>query len=351
MSNETENISSVNDSTGLRSTTAVCFHFSDAYFDRDGNSTTPYAVTSALNAVMCLPAAFGNVLILVAIWRAAALHLPSKLLIFNLALTDFIIGLVVQPLFAVFAAKRATGFTDKSYCGPRLTYHLIASTMTAVSLLTATAISLDRYVALRSHLRYRQIVSAKRVVLVLVIIWLFSGTWASTWILENRLYHPMVIVALCILLPITTALYVGIFRMLRRQERRVKTAPNGAFHHNRISNIKRRRRSVTEMLYIYCVMLLCYLPYLCLNLNIRLTGRTAYKQTVLDLASTVVFMNSALNPIIYCWHLRTIRQAVRETLTTLHVFNVCVKTVTSSVDRSKTRRMSRVTVNKTTLSI
>ena len=73
------------------------------------------------------------------------------IMVCSLALTDFLVGLVVQPLYIGQQLSRKSNLlaleasVGHSVCG--------------VSFLTITAISLDRFLALHYHLRYFTVVT------------------------------------------------------------------------------------------------------------------------------------------------------------------------------------------------
>lgn len=301
----------------LKNSTAAaprCFHFTDAHFDRISNSSTPYVIASVLNALLSVTALCGNGLVLAAIWKTTCLSLSSKLLIFNLALTDFATGLIVQPLFSAFEAEKAKGISDKSLCVVRLVFHLVSACLGLVSLLTVAAISLDRYIAFRYPYRCKDILKIQRVTALLFAIWCCGGLWAAIWILKNQLYYPLAVVNISVCVPLTSLSYISIYRGLRQQEHTVKEGLGIAANQRiRVLNMRNSRNSATSMLYIYCLLLLCYLPYLFAS-DIRFAGVSVLKQTVLEFTYIFMFVNSSLNPIVYCWRLRTIRSAVWETL-------------------------------------
>ena len=57
---------------------------------------------SALNIFLSVTAFLGNTLILVALHKETSLHLPSKLLYRNLAITELCVGLIVEPLAVTY---------------------------------------------------------------------------------------------------------------------------------------------------------------------------------------------------------------------------------------------------------
>ena len=128
---------------------------------------------SSLNIILSIAAFLGNTLILVALNKESSLHLPSKLLYRNLAITDLCVGIVVGPLAVIywisvlterwdicFYADSAVGFAGYTLC--------------SVSLFTLTAISVDRLLALLLGLRYRQVVTYKRTCITAIFFWILS---------------------------------------------------------------------------------------------------------------------------------------------------------------------------------
>jgi len=114
---------------------------------------------SALNIPLSLTAFLANLVIIIALQKPSFLHPPSKLLLRCLASTDLCVGLIIQPIFVTYLMssehKKRFYFqllirpTSVIFCG--------------VSLLTVIAISVDRLLALMLGLRYRQVVTLRRV--------------------------------------------------------------------------------------------------------------------------------------------------------------------------------------------
>ena len=127
----------------------------------------------AVDILLSITAFAGNSLILVALHKESCLHPPSKLLYRCLATTDLLVGLVAQPLYATYWMSvfqehwsRCRYARDAGYV---TSYVLIL-----VSLMTMTAISVDRLLALLLGLRYKQIVTLKRTYIVVTTLWVFT---------------------------------------------------------------------------------------------------------------------------------------------------------------------------------
>ena len=101
-----------------------------------------------------------NTLILVALHKKTSLHPPSKLLYHNLAISDLCVGIIVGPLAVTYWISVANERWDICYF-PHWAVSFSSHMLCAVSLLTLTAISVDRLLALFLGFRYRQFVTLK----------------------------------------------------------------------------------------------------------------------------------------------------------------------------------------------
>ena len=71
------------------------------------------------------------------------------------------------------------------------------------------------------------------------------------------------------------------------------------------------RKSAIGTLLVYLAFLVCYLPNFCFLIVYLIFGPSSAITVVLDLfSSTLLFLNSTLNPLIYCWKMRRIRLTI-----------------------------------------
>ena len=134
-----------------------------------------------LNLVFSLMAVIGNFLLIRALWKASSITANIKKLFLSLAFSDLAVGLFSQLCFAVLIAimLNSTSTGEIPFCPTVLnaSYFLIFCFLSA-SFLNITAIAIDRLLAIWLHLRYRELVTPKRVVVALVSIWSTSGLGA-----------------------------------------------------------------------------------------------------------------------------------------------------------------------------
>ena len=66
--------------SGPTANSEPCYQFTSDYFET-GSSTAPYLVNASLNVALALLTTMANILVLSAIRKNTALHLPSRLLL------------------------------------------------------------------------------------------------------------------------------------------------------------------------------------------------------------------------------------------------------------------------------
>ena len=284
-------------------------------------------VLLVMNALLSIIASLGNTLILFALHEESALHPPSKLLFRCLALTDLLNGCISQPLYILYLVSLLTKHQDwrGDLCFYSATFNNITTnTLCLVSLLTSTAISIDRLLALNLGLRYRQVVTFKRTSLVLLFLWVVSiGSVSSSYpMLDYNKAEMLVGAAMCVgNLAISSFCYAKIIWKIRQHQRRVQIINNhGTLCTDSVAlNNARYKKTVSSVLWIQLTLTICYLP---LIVTIGLVSSKAPTSTLYasGIAVTLLFLNSSLNPFLYCWKINEIRAAVKGIVSRLFPF-------------------------------
>ena len=167
------------------------------------------------------------------------------------------------------------------------------------------ASTVDRFLAIHLHLRYQALVTHKRVAAVVISVWVLS---ASISILRGLSHDPFimptVIIVVCVIT--TGLLYCKIYAAVRHHTNQIHALQvQQATQNEDMANAARLKKSSLATFYIYLVYLACYLPIACVVLA-KINSKTALYFT----SVTLVYLNSSLNPLIYCWKMRHIRQTV-----------------------------------------
>ena len=276
----------------------------------------PYAYYfSTIHILLSLTATLGNSLILVALSKESSLHPPSKVLYRCLATTDLLVGLVVHPL----AVIHFMSYIHEDWGRCRWTHNVVfisGYALCSVSLLTMTAISVDRLLALLLGLRYRQIVTVKRIHVISVTFWIASGIFSLCQSLNDHItfWSSFVVAVSCLM--ISFASYTKIFRALRLHQTQIQDHDQQHPSQPNPLNIARYRKAVYNALWVQLALFVCYLPYCILAILITFSKIPLIHSSVSVAALTVAFVsfNSTFNPFIYCWKISEVRQAVKKTL-------------------------------------
>ena len=272
-------------------------------------------VFSAVNMFFSITAFLGNSLILVALHKKTSLHPPSKLLYRNLAITDVCVGIIAQPLLVIWCMSVINERWNS--CVYALYGALTTGfTLCAVSLLTMTAVSVDRLLALLLGFRYRYVVTSRRTCLTIVVFWVLSLVGALTHFQNFVITYWYSYIIIALGLTVSSASHVTIFITLRKHQIQVQDR----VHLQRASqaiplNIARYKKAVSSALWVQAALVICYLPHGVVDaLRTQLAQSTSDIIVVRRYTLTLLYFNSTLNPILYCWKINEVRQAVKETI-------------------------------------
>ena len=274
----------------------------------------PSIYLAAVNMFLSVTAFLGNFLILVALRKESSLCPPSKLLYRCLAISDLFVGLVTQPLYATYWMSLV--YEQRSLC--LYTYYtafITGFTLYSVSLLTITAISVDRLLALLLGLRYRQIVTLKRTSIITTTFWIVSVVAALCYILDHRitLSFGCTVITSCLVISIT--LYSKIFRTLRHQQARVQDRFQQQPGQPNALNIARYRKAVYSALWVQLALVICYAPYdIVVTMIILRKSYSSHLIVCKDILVVFAHFDSSLNPFLFCWRIGEVKQAVKQTI-------------------------------------
>lgn len=262
-----------------------------------------YSLTGCvIIVILSITTLFGNSVILVTIWKTSSLHSASNILLSSLAVSDLAMGLVVQPLFIVYLLAPL---------GSEL-LHVLSIFLSTPSLMIITAIGVDRLLALQFHLRYIQVVTPLRVKSVVSFIWLLSAAIASSKLWAGYFFYLIPPATFLCLLVTNLFVYSKIYCVVRRHRRQIQQQQQQLQQgsNDNVYRILRLKKSALKTFLLCIILLLCYLPY-SVYTHLQML-RAVASASVLITTVTLVFLNSTLNPLIYCWRDSQIRAAVKQ---------------------------------------
>ena len=274
--------------------------------DNSSSLESVVVINCILNAPLMLTSITGNALVLVAILRTPSLRsAPSTIFLCSLAITDFLVGLVVQPVYIAIELRHLTGeFIFKAIVS-------MSTCLCGVSLATITAISVDRLLALHYHMTYPNLMTTKRALYASASLWFVSILLPCLTVWKWRVFNLFVGVYITICFVLSSASYIKIYFIVRHHQIQIHAHQQAVNSFNISVNIPdsnnmiiSKKRALKTFIYFIC-MIFCYLPFLCYSL-LQATSVIGYEENW-SFAETVVFLNSSVNPFLYCWCNREIR--------------------------------------------
>ena len=255
-----------------------------------------------------------NIATIYAIYKTSTMPKTLKTLLLSLACSDVAVGLFSQPLYTFFLINWLR--LDNPGCIPKQVGTISGSLFSAASFLGVVAISVDRFLAVHLHLRYQEFVSHRCVVVVVVSIWVYSAfvSLSTLWGLLSAWNLISTITAVFGFI-ITLVVYIRIYQTVRRHKNHIQSMQiRDEAQCEEIKNLTALIKSTVGIFYVYLVLLICYLPYLICMTVIRIHGSTTALKTLHIYSLTLMYLNSSLNPVIYCWKMRHIRHAIIDIL-------------------------------------
>ena len=117
----------------------------------------------AISSFLCYTTAMMNIVTIYALGKTSSILKPLKILLLSLAVSDLCTGLLSLPLNIAWQIQMLRCNLDKI---PAALNAFCSNFLYLSSLLGLTALSADRFVAIQMPLRYKELVTHKRVVII-----------------------------------------------------------------------------------------------------------------------------------------------------------------------------------------
>ena len=303
----------------------------------------------------------------------------TKLLFACLATTDLCVGLFSQPLFVADIILNIdianTNLDILQHVGEFV--YISSYVLCGVSVLTSTAISVDRLLVLLLRLKYRQVVTLKRAQVVVLLCWVIAVSCGLVRVWSQTISQIFVLVIGLVSLVTSVFCYVKIHLRLQGNQATVedssgggqsnedeevgggekgagrateegvgettgagrdteeegagvegtgratderslragtaKVSPKRRIQERVRLNIVQYKKVVSSIFWLQLTLVACYAPFITVSLlrHTVLGGKTVYGLWLFT--ATLVYSNSSLNPFLYCWKIREVRMAVKNT--------------------------------------
>ena len=282
--------------------------------------------TLSIAAVFSLVTVPGNLLIIQCVLMDPNKNLrrtPYILLILNLAITDLIVGAMVEPLSMYTHWNEAHGLSINYSWLSQFVYFMCCT----ASLLSLCILTIDRYLAITSPMWYRANMTNTRVLQASIFIWVFSisssaALFATGFVTYAFIFATLTLICVIFILAFTC---VRIFLTLKQKVKELNNLHQSDAERKKAQerNMVWERKLTKTHLTMLLAFLVCYGPA-CIMIYLMNTCSICSCEVIhwlRDMHFVLITLNSLINLFVYAMRLSYFREAI----TRLIARNVCGK--------------------------
>nr|XP_015214389.1 PREDICTED: trace amine-associated receptor 13c-like [Lepisosteus oculatus] len=277
-----------------------CFSSDNTSCPKETQSTVVYVILYIFCISVVMLTVCGNLMVIISISHFKQLHTPTNLLLLSLAVTDFLIGLIVMP-FEMIRYIETCWYFGRTFC---MIFYLVLGILTFVSLINVVFISIDRYVAVCDPLRYSNKITVNVTCFCVKsclgeCVFEMSAPWAIVDMLATFILPCSVMMVL----------YMKIFIVAKRHAQVIGSVTE---------QLKSERKAAKTLGTVVAVFLLCWMPYY-IGSIVEGSPNASSSAAVINGLICLANLNSAVNPIIYALFYPWFQKSVKAILT----FRIC----------------------------
>ncbi|XP_075960854.1 trace amine-associated receptor 13c-like [Anarhichas minor] len=266
-----------------------------------------------------------NLLVIISISHFRQLHSPTNLLLLSLAVSDFLVGLLLMPFQILLLG--GCWFLGNTICG---LFYYASFILTSASVGNMVLISVDRYVAICDPLCYPTKVTQKRVKICICLCWICSVLYNGLMQIElltqpdiyNSCYGECVVVidfitgavdvSMTFVGPISViiVLYMRVFVVAVSQARAMRSHIAAVTLRGSVTVTakKSERKAARTLGVVVVVFLICFCPYFYPSFA---SQETSSSVTFSIFGVWLLYCNSCLNPMVYAFFYPWFRRSIK----------------------------------------
>ncbi|XP_061072440.1 trace amine-associated receptor 13c-like [Conger conger] len=278
------------------------------------------AVAVVVSLTVC-----GNLLVIISICHFKQLQTPTNFLLLSLAMADFLVGVIVMPLYFIMLIDPQRCF-DTMSC---TIFNVAELYLTCVSIYNVALIAVDRCFALSNPFHYSMKMTTNVTLRIITMLWLYSLIYNMVLLYFNGYITDMKANSTCgdcivtvnkewsiidfiivFVLPcsIIMVIYLNIFYIVKKQANKIRSVRKRQKINN--SSMASERKAAKTLGVLVAVFLVCLVPYyVSAFLNVYFSNRSIH--LAISITLTLIYLNSSINPIIYAlfypWFQRSVK--------------------------------------------
>ena len=272
-----------------------------------------YIITIIFNSISCHFTVALNVLVIMAVKRRPRLQSYSNILLACLAVTDALTGLLVQPTYIIWRTFQILGGINTDIIHNLHILFLVGVTLS--SALHLMLVTCERLIAIKYTFVYPYLVTALNTKVAVTVIWVLAlCCTVLRWPSVNQLFNDgmgekignvmmFTVIISCIVFIVLS--YAILYKETAYQKYKIKTQQ---LLQEEVERFLKEKKALKTTVYVIGAVLLCFSPGAVVTI-LSYIGELNIPYSA-PWIMTFGMLNSLLNPLVYCWRQKEMRQFV-----------------------------------------